>query len=151
MNADTETYIIRGRVSTRHHWIRNVVSMPFIYSVLFPVLLLDLVVSIYQAVCFPLYRIPKIRRRDYIQYDRVKMEAFNWMDKLHCHYCSYVNGAIAYAGKVAGQTEKIWCPLKHLAKDNFVELTHQKNFVIRAKKEDLEEYYENFEHEVEEK
>ncbi len=146
-----EKFVIHGRVSTRHYWIRNIISMPFIYSVLIPVFLLDLVVSLYQAVCFPLYRIPKIRRRDYIQYNRGKMESLGLIDKAHCHYCSYVNGAIAYAAKVAGQTEKIWCPLRHAAENKFVELPHQKSFVSGDQKSELEEYYQSLEQEMDQK
>lgn len=35
-----------------------------------PLLILDLCVSFYQAVCFPIYKIVKIRRADYIVFDR---------------------------------------------------------------------------------
>ena len=44
---------------------RNVVSAPFIYSVFFPVLLLDMWLSLYQALCFPLYRMSKVKRSQY--------------------------------------------------------------------------------------
>ena len=43
-----------------------VLTAPIIYSMIVPVILLDLLVTIYQAVCFPVYGIPKVRRRDYL-------------------------------------------------------------------------------------
>jgi hypothetical protein len=47
-----------------------VLTAPIIYSVIIPFVLLDLFVSIYQAVCFPVYGIEKVRRADYITFDR---------------------------------------------------------------------------------
>ena len=35
--------------------IRNVLSVPFIYSLIFPALLMDLFLTIYQFTAFPLY------------------------------------------------------------------------------------------------
>jgi len=42
---------------------RNVVSAPVIYSMIVPLVLLDVSVTIYQAICFRLYRIPRVRAR----------------------------------------------------------------------------------------
>ena len=47
-----------------------ILTAPFIYAVIIPFVLLDLFVTVYQAVCFPVYGIPKARRRDYIAIDR---------------------------------------------------------------------------------
>ena len=47
-----------------------VITAPVIYSLIIPLVLLDLFVTVYQAVCFPVYRIPKVRRRDYLVFDR---------------------------------------------------------------------------------
>ena len=41
-----------------------VLSAPVIYSLIVPVMLVDIWVMAYQAICFPVYRIPKVRRRD---------------------------------------------------------------------------------------
>jgi hypothetical protein len=38
-----------------------------------PFLLLDFWVSLYQAVCFPIYGIDRVRRSDYIALDRKKL------------------------------------------------------------------------------
>jgi hypothetical protein len=90
-----------------------VLTAPVIYSLIFPLVLLDLCVSIYQAVCFPAYGITKVRRRDYFVFDRRHLAYLNGLEKLNCAYCSYANGLIAFVREVAGRTEQYWCPIKH--------------------------------------
>jgi hypothetical protein len=96
-----------------HSRILAIVTAPFIYSVIVPFVLLDLFVSVYQTVCFPVYGIPKARRRDYIAIDRNKLRYLNALEGLNCMYCSYGNGVLAYAVEIAGRTEQHWCPIKH--------------------------------------
>jgi len=43
-----------------------VLTAPIIYAVIVPLVLLDLFVTVYQSVCFPVYGIPKVRRREYL-------------------------------------------------------------------------------------
>jgi hypothetical protein len=68
---------------------------------------------IVQAICFSVYRIEKVRRADYITFDRKHLSYLNRLEKLNCIYCSYGNGLLAYAVEIAGRTEKHWCPIKH--------------------------------------
>jgi hypothetical protein len=96
-----------------HSRILAIVTAPFIYAVIIPFVLLDLFVSVYQAVCFPVYGIPKARRWDYIAIDRNKLRYLNALEGLNCMYCSYGNGVLAYAVEIAGRTEQHWCPIKH--------------------------------------
>lgn len=49
---------------------QNFVTGPLIYSLILPLLLLDLFLSVFQAVCFPIYRIAEGQRGDYIVVDR---------------------------------------------------------------------------------
>lgn len=93
--------------------ILNLVTAPVIYSVIIPALLLDLFVYIYQAVCFPVYKIQKVRRSDYIVIDRHNLKYLNAIEKLNCLYCSYFNGLMGYVSEVAARTEQYWCPIKH--------------------------------------
>lgn len=88
-------------------------SAPVIYSLIVPVALVDLWVMAYQAICFPIYRIPKVRRRDYLVFDRHHLAYLNIIEKINCAYCSYANGAIAFVREVASRTEVYWCPIKH--------------------------------------
>ena len=53
---------------------QNLVTGPIIYGMIVPLVLLDLFVSIYQATCFPIYKLAKMRRGDYLVFDRHKLE-----------------------------------------------------------------------------
>jgi hypothetical protein len=90
-----------------------VLSAPVIYSLIVPIALADIWVMAYQAICFPIYKIPKVRRRDYLVFDRHHLAYLNIIEKINCAYCSYCNGAIAFVREVASRTEVYWCPIKH--------------------------------------
>lgn len=90
-----------------------ILSAPVIYSLIIPIALVDLWVMAYQAICFPIYKIPKVRRRDYLVFDRHHLAYLNIIEKINCAYCSYANGAIAFVREVAARTEVYWCPIKH--------------------------------------
>jgi hypothetical protein len=91
-----------------------ILTAPVIYALIIPLVLLDLFVTIYQAVCFPVYGIPKVRRGDYLIFDRYHLAYLNALEKLNCAYCAYANGLIAYVREIAGRTEQYWCPIKHV-------------------------------------
>lgn len=93
--------------------LRNVVTAPVIYAMIVPLVLIDLGVMAYQWLCFPLYRIPRVRRRDYLVFDRNHLGYLNAIEKLHCAYCSYASGVAAYVREVIARTEQFWCPIKH--------------------------------------
>lgn len=93
--------------------LRHIVTAPFIYILIVPILMLDLFVSLYQVLCFPAYRIPKVKRKAYIVLDRHKLQHLNLIEKLNCLYCGYVNGLIGYVREIAARTELYWCPIKH--------------------------------------
>ena len=90
-----------------------IIPAPVIYAMIVPFMLLDLFVSVYQAICFPVYGIPKVKRADYFAFDRGHLAYLNALEKLNCAYCSYANGLIAFVREVAGRTEQYWCPIKH--------------------------------------
>lgn len=90
-----------------------VVTTFVIWSVLLPVALLDLMVSFYQFVCFPIYEIPKVIRSDYLLFDRHRLSYLNFLEKLNCEYCAYANGILGYAVEIAGRTEQHFCPIRH--------------------------------------
>jgi hypothetical protein len=54
-------------------------SVPLIYACVFPFMLLDAFVWLFQSVCFPIYRIPKARRRNYVVFDRGRLAYLNAM------------------------------------------------------------------------
>ena len=81
---------------------------------------MDMVVSFYQAICFPIYGIPKVDRKDYIVIDRHYLSYLNGLEKMNCFYCGYFNGLIAYVQEIAARTEQYFCPIKHARKTRFV-------------------------------
>lgn len=90
-----------------------VLTAPVIYALILPFALLDAFVSLYQVICFPVYRIEKVRRGDHIVLDRHLLAYLNLLQKLNCLYCGYCNGVISYVREVAARTEQYWCPIKH--------------------------------------
>jgi len=95
---------------------QNLITGPLIYSMIVPLAILDLSVSVYQAVCFPIYRVAKVRRGDYIVLDRQQLEYLNFIEKFHCTYCAYGSGLIAYVYEIVARTEQYFCPIKHARK-----------------------------------
>lgn len=93
--------------------LRNIASSPLSYSLVVPLAILDAWLWVYQSICFPLYRLPKVRRDAYIVIDRHHLAYLNSVEKLNCAYCGYANGLIAYAREIASRTEQYWCPIKH--------------------------------------
>jgi len=90
-----------------------ILTAPVIWAILLPLVLLDLVTFVFQAVCFPIYGIPKVRRGDYIVVDRQHLGYLNLIEKANCIYCGYANGLLAYVVEMAGRVEQYWCPIKH--------------------------------------
>jgi hypothetical protein len=90
-----------------------ILTAPVIYSLIVPLLLLDLFAALYQAVCFPVYGIPRVRRGDYLAFDRGQLGYLNAIERINCEYCAYANGLIAYVREIASRTEEYWCPIKH--------------------------------------
>ena len=92
---------------------QSLLSLPFIYGMAVPFLFLDLAISLYQAVSFPLYGIARVRRRDHFVLDRARLPYLNAIEKANCAYCSYANGLLAFAREITARTEQYWCPIKH--------------------------------------
>ncbi|MBI3701267.1 MAG: hypothetical protein HY242_12585 [Afipia sp.] len=93
-----------------------ILTAPVIYSMIVPFALLDLFLTVYQLICFPIYGIERVKRSDYFIFDRAHLAYLNIVEKINCAYCSYGNGLMAYASEIAGRTEQYWCPIKHARK-----------------------------------
>jgi hypothetical protein len=93
--------------------VASLLTAPVIYSLLLPFMVLDVWVTLYQWVCFPIYGIARVPRRRYFVIDRHKLAYLNGIEKINCVYCGYANGVIAYVREVAARTEEYWCPIKH--------------------------------------
>ncbi len=93
--------------------VRNVISAPFIYGMIIPIILFDITITLYQHICFRLYGIRRVERGKYIVMDRHQLAYLNGIEKLNCLYCGYGNGVVAYSREVIARTEQYWCPIKH--------------------------------------
>lgn len=95
---------------------QNLITGPIIYALIIPLLVTDLFISFYQLTCFPIYGIKKVRRADYIIFDRQQLSYLNFIEKFHCTYCAYGSGMIAYISEIVARTEQYFCPIKHARK-----------------------------------
>ncbi|HQC29101.1 MAG TPA: hypothetical protein PK342_06915 [Methylotenera sp.] len=95
---------------------QNLITGPIIYSMIVPLLITDLFITFYQLTCFPIYGIKKVKRADYIIFDRQHLNYLNFIEKFHCTYCAYGTGMIAYISEIVGRTEQYFCPIKHARK-----------------------------------
>ena len=92
-------YILEGS-------LLSLLTAPVIYSLLLPLVMLDLWVTLYQWICFPIYGVARVPRRRYFALDRHKLAYLNGIEKVNCTFCSYANGLIAYVREVAARTEQ---------------------------------------------
>jgi hypothetical protein len=106
LRLSVRRYLLTARIPV-------ILTAPVIWMCLIPVVLVDVIGSFYQAVCFPIYGIPKVSRRDYLAFDRHRLTYLNFIEKLNCDYCAYANGILAYFTEIAARTEQHWCPIKH--------------------------------------
>ena len=106
LRVSLRAFLSRARAS-------HILTAPVIYSLIIPFALLDLFVSVYQAICFRAYGIPRVRRGDHIRIDRHMLGYLNALQKLNCVYCGYCNGLLSYVREIAARTEAFWCPIKH--------------------------------------
>lgn len=95
---------------------QNLITGPIIYSMIIPLLITDFFVTFYQLTCFPIYGIKKVKRGDYMVFDRHQLHYLNFIEKFHCTYCAYANGMIAYVSEIVARTEQYFCPIKHARK-----------------------------------
>ena len=121
-----KTLVTKLRQYLLHARFLNILSAPFIWACVFPAIFMDLIVSIFQFVCFRIYGIPKVNRADYIVMDRHKLGYLNGVEKLNCAYCGYFNGLIAYVQEIAARTEQYWCPIKHAQRVYTIHSRYQK-------------------------
>jgi hypothetical protein len=117
MSREVQELQRRYRISSLRYLLgarlTSVLTVPVIYSVLLPLLIVDLSFSLFQHTCFRAYGVPLVLRRRYMVNDRHKLAYLNNIEKVNCTYCGYANGVIAYAREIISRTEQHWCPIRH--------------------------------------
>ena len=91
----------------------NFISAPVTYALLVPLILLDISLTLYQFICFPIFGLRKVPRSHFVVIDRHHLAYLNVVEKLNCAFCGYANGVIGYGREIASRTEERWCPIKH--------------------------------------
>lgn len=114
-------------VPTRPAWT-TIVASPLLYGMGVPLLFLDLCLELFHRLVFPLLGIPLVHRWEYIRIDRHRLTFLPWILKLACAYCGYANGLLQYAVRIAGDTERYFCPSKHQESSDFHAPLHHQNF-----------------------
>lgn len=125
-----------------YRFIKHLIVIPLVSTIIVPLIIMDVWVEIYHRVCFPLCKIPYVKRRQYIQIrDRAKLQYLNWLQKIYCMYCGYGNGVIRYWAKIAGETERYWCGIQHDKSPYFKFPEHQDAFAKYGDEKDFKEKY----------
>ncbi|MFH1649940.1 MAG: hypothetical protein ABIA93_05300 [Candidatus Woesearchaeota archaeon] len=119
---------------------KHFISIPIIYSVFIAIVILDIWTEIYHRICFPLYGLPYVKRRNYILIDRHKLKYLSFGRKIACIYCGYANGVAHYLTEIAGQTEKYWCGIMHHKKKGFIAPEHHASFLRYNDKKQFEKF-----------
>jgi hypothetical protein len=123
-------------------FFRHALSAPFVWIQIIPLVISDVFLEIYHRICFPLYGLETVRRKDYIRImDRPQLKYLKFFDKLACMYCGYANGWLHYASVIAGKTEKYWCGIKHKKYAGFVPPKHHKDFIKYGDEKEFKKLY----------
>jgi len=128
---------------TSRVWL-HLLTIPLIWIPLILIIPLDIACSLYQFVCFPVYKISRVKRSKYILiFDRNKLDYLKGFEKLGCMYCGYANGVFLYLKEIAGLTEKYWCGIMHEGKPGFEVQADQisQDFARFNDKKDCEKKY----------
>lgn len=74
----------------------NLLLFPFavvaIYSLIIPIVILDISISLYQLIYFTTMEIPKISKKQFVVMERWDLSKLTFLQKINCVYCEYVNG-----------------------------------------------------------
>ena len=110
---------------------RHLLSIPFIYGMIFPLIFWHIFLEIYHQVAFRLYGLELVKPKKYFKIDRYKLKKLSFSQKNYCVYCGYANGLLSYSVAIAGKTEKYWCGIKHniTKTDSYIEPDHHKDFL----------------------
>ncbi len=78
-----------------------------------PLVLLDLYTMFYHWSYFGYFDFPKVKRADFVRFDRLNLSKLTVFQKINCLYCEYANGVIAYIKTVINCTEIYSCAIKY--------------------------------------
>ena len=98
------------------HWPAaplTIIAFIVLLSCVIPLVITHVWCWFYIQTYFRLLNIPRPRLRDYLVFDRARLQKLNWIQKFGCAYCSYGNGLTAWFKATANMTEIYSCAIKH--------------------------------------
>ncbi len=122
-------YIVTPQKDLKTEWPSYPVAffaLMVMLTCIIPLVIIDVWAVVYTSIFFPLMRIPPVRRRDYLVFDRAKLRKLAPIQRFGCLYCSYANGVTAWCKAVANMTELYTCAIRHSLERKGQE--HQKDF-----------------------
>lgn len=96
------------------------------YIMIVPALIAHVSAWIFQHIYFRILDIPPVKLHDHMVLDRWRLKHLNWIQRLNCAYCDYINGLASWLKAVVNRTEIYSCAIKHGSYRNGQE--HQKNY-----------------------
>ena len=112
-------------LKNNHYKIKHIVIIPIVTSLIIPLIIFDIWVELYHRICFPLYKLPFVKRSAYIKLDRFKLPYLTFWQKMYCAYCGYGRGLVYYWKELAAQTEKYWCGISEAKNPGYISPEHQ--------------------------
>jgi hypothetical protein len=109
--------------------LTELAAAPLLYAMIVPLVILDLFATLYHHIVFPLLDIPLVPRQSYIKMDRHRLSYLTPLQRVACAYCGYANGLLQYATRMAGDTERYFCPIKHQPSSDRVLPPHHRRFI----------------------
>jgi len=103
----------KGKKLRDRNLLFRIIALIMIWSAIIPIIIIDLYANIYQSIYFTIQGIPKIKRSDYINYDRWNLSKLTFTQKISCIYCDYANGIVAWFKAIVNQTEVYSCAIKN--------------------------------------
>jgi hypothetical protein len=116
MAKQNNPYLIlaAGKELKKRSFVMNFVAAISCYVCILGFIIMDILVTQFQIIYFGTYRIPKIKRKEYIIIDRHLLKKLNFFQKINCVYCGYANGMVGYVKAVVNQMELYSCAIKHI-------------------------------------
>ena len=96
-----------------HRFFRHLLLLPFALFFLPMLILLDLMLSCYHLLAYPLMGLEKVKKKQYFQLDRHKLAYLRRRERIYAIYTAYANGLFRFAKKLASDSEWYWCGIKH--------------------------------------
>jgi hypothetical protein len=84
-----------------------------IYSLILPLILVNIWVGLYQAGRIQAYGIARVRLADYIVFDRHHLAYLNWIEPMNRLFCAYADGLVGYVCEISSRTKQYLCPIMH--------------------------------------